>query len=123
MPHVIPYPTTLPPARYARQPASFDAAYAAARAALLSSFFGPAKGGVYSPSVQYTLYRMGQAVLAGCAPGGGGVHGALLISRCPCCPSRVLPTPQYPRLSTPACPPLPPIPAACPRSTLSSSTW
>jgi len=34
------------------------------RKCLLEAFFGPSKGGVYSPSVQATLWEMGQAVLA-----------------------------------------------------------
>lgn len=31
---------------------------------LIDTFFGPTKGGVYSPSVQSTLYDMAKAVLA-----------------------------------------------------------
>lgn len=31
---------------------------------LVGTFFGPTKGGVYSPSVQSTLYDMAKAVLA-----------------------------------------------------------
>lgn len=49
--------------RYATQPPCYEAAFAAARASVLEGFFGPAKGGVYSPSVQYTLYEMAQALL------------------------------------------------------------
>jgi len=45
-------------------PACFDAAHAAARAALAAAFLGPAAAGVYSPSVQFTLHRMAAAALA-----------------------------------------------------------
>lgn len=31
--------------------------------AISDGFFGPAKGGVYSPSVQFTLYQMGTKLL------------------------------------------------------------
>lgn len=31
---------------------------------LIETFFGPSKGGVYSPSVQSTLYDMANAVIA-----------------------------------------------------------
>lgn len=40
------------PRRYSRPPASYDAAYAAVRQALTGAFYGPPKGGVFSPSVQ-----------------------------------------------------------------------
>lgn len=50
--------------RYARPPPDFNAAYQAARAGLLEAFFGPPRGGVYSPAVQTTLYDMGKAVIA-----------------------------------------------------------
>ena len=49
--------------RYTTQPPCYDAAFNAAKASLLDAFFGPAKGGVYSPSVQYTLYDMAQILL------------------------------------------------------------
>lgn len=52
------------PRSYSRPPASYDAAYGAVKAALCSAFYGPPKGGVFSPSVQFTLYRMGQGALA-----------------------------------------------------------
>jgi hypothetical protein len=52
--------------RFSGIPASYDAAYAAVMKAFLSAFFGPAKGGVLSPSVQYTLFQMGQAALNRC---------------------------------------------------------
>lgn len=45
--------------RYGPQlPSDFDAAYTTVRAALMEGVFGPPKGGIYSPSVQYTLYQM-----------------------------------------------------------------
>jgi hypothetical protein len=42
-------------AQYAYQPMDYDATYSTVRSALLDGVFGPPKGGVYSPSVQYTL--------------------------------------------------------------------
>jgi urate oxidase len=44
-------------------PAHYDEAYAAAKTALGKAFWGPPKSGVYSPSVQYTLFQMGKLVL------------------------------------------------------------
>ena len=41
----------------------YEAAYKGAKAALQAAFFGPPQRGVYSPSVQYTLFQMGKAVL------------------------------------------------------------
>ena len=32
----------------------------------MEAFYGEPKKGVFSPSVQFTLYQMGQAVLAKC---------------------------------------------------------
>ena len=49
---------------YTQPPADCDAAFAAVQAALCGAFFGPARGGVYSPSVQMTLYQMCGAALA-----------------------------------------------------------
>lgn len=49
--------------KYSAQPADYDAAYNAAKTAISEGFFGPARGGVYSPSVQYTLWEMGKLVL------------------------------------------------------------
>jgi urate oxidase len=46
-----------------RQPKCYDAAHAAARGAMMAAFFGPARGGVYSPSVQFTLYRMAKGAI------------------------------------------------------------
>ncbi|KAG2451510.1 hypothetical protein HYH02_004108 [Chlamydomonas schloesseri] len=49
--------------KYTAQPPCYDAAYAAAKQGLLDAFLGPARGGVYSPSVQYTLYNMAKNIL------------------------------------------------------------
>lgn len=49
--------------KYSRQPSDYDTAYAAVKAAFMERFYGPSKGGVYSPSVQLTLYEMGDAVI------------------------------------------------------------
>lgn len=53
-------------ARYTA-PAAYHAAFAAARGALLEAFLGPPACGVYSPSVQYTLFQMGALLLERCA--------------------------------------------------------
>lgn len=50
--------------KYTARPDCYDAAFAAVKKALYSAFYGPADVGVYSPSVQYTLYQMAQQVLA-----------------------------------------------------------
>lgn len=44
--------------RYTAPPPCYDAAFAAAKAALLAAFFGPADKGIFSPSVQFTLHDM-----------------------------------------------------------------
>jgi urate oxidase len=49
--------------RYAMAPRCYEAAYAAAKAGLVAAFYGPVKGGVFSPSVQFTLFQMGKEVL------------------------------------------------------------
>ena len=49
--------------RYTRAPPCYDGAFAAVRQALLGAFFGPARGGVFSPSVQFTLYDMAKAAI------------------------------------------------------------
>ncbi|KAG2445842.1 hypothetical protein HXX76_000446 [Chlamydomonas incerta] len=49
--------------KYSAPPPCYDAAYAAAKQGLLDAFLGPARGGVYSPSVQYTLYNMAKNIL------------------------------------------------------------
>ena len=45
-------------------PVSYDQAYAAVKEAFGRAFWGPPKAGVYSPSVQYTLYEMAKLALA-----------------------------------------------------------
>ena len=45
---------------------SFDASYDAVKAQLVDTFFGNPKSGTYSPSVQKTLYEMGEAVIVSC---------------------------------------------------------
>lgn len=49
--------------KYGYLPMDYDATFATVRAALLDGVFGPAKGGVYSPSVQFTLYDMARLAL------------------------------------------------------------
>lgn len=49
--------------KYSSQPPCYDAAYNAVKQAISDGFFGPANVGVYSPSVQYTLYQMGAIAL------------------------------------------------------------
>lgn len=44
-------------------PFDYDAAFEQVKATCLSTFFGPAQSGVFSPSVQYTLYQMGKDVI------------------------------------------------------------
>jgi urate oxidase len=44
--------------------ADYDAAYEGVKAGIMQAFYGPPKGGVFSPSVQFTLMEMGKAVLA-----------------------------------------------------------
>ncbi|XP_016469505.1 uricase-2 isozyme 1 [Nicotiana tabacum] len=45
------------------KPLYFTERYMDVKEVLLNTFFGPSKGGVYSPSVQATLYEMAKAVL------------------------------------------------------------
>lgn len=49
--------------RYTAPQTNYDETFQTAKRALFDAFFGPPKGGVYSPSVQYTLYQMGSLVL------------------------------------------------------------
>lgn len=44
-------------------PRDFDAAFEKAKGAMTEAFFGPRKGGVYSPSVQYTLFQMAKGAI------------------------------------------------------------
>lgn len=50
--------------RYKGHVKEYNKAYEAAKAAIISKFFGPPTKGVYSPSVQYTLYQMALEMLA-----------------------------------------------------------
>lgn len=50
--------------RYGFQPMCYEAAFSQVKEALYAAFFGPAKGGVYSPAVQTTLYQMADTVIA-----------------------------------------------------------
>ena len=54
-------------------PCNYDESYARALAALGAAFFGPASGGVYSPSLQFTLFEMGKGLL-GAVPSAESVH-------------------------------------------------
>jgi len=49
--------------KYSKQPTHYDKTFESVRAALLDAFFGPPQGGVYSPSVQYTLHQMATVVM------------------------------------------------------------
>lgn len=49
--------------KYSRAPADFDAAFETVKSAMLDAFFGPPRGGVFSPSVQYTLFQMAKAAI------------------------------------------------------------
>ncbi|KAK9170315.1 hypothetical protein Syun_002455 [Stephania yunnanensis] len=46
------------------KPLHFNDSYQNVKKVLVSTFFGSPEGGVYSPSVQYTLYDMARAVLS-----------------------------------------------------------
>ena len=54
-------------------PCDYDASYRKALAALGAAFFGPAAGGHYSPSLQYTLFEMGRGLLEA-VPSAESVH-------------------------------------------------
>ena len=49
--------------RYNTSKMDFDAAYDAVKGAIMDNFYGPPNKGVYSPSVQFTLYEMGKLVI------------------------------------------------------------
>lgn len=49
--------------RYTKAPECWDSAYQGVKAALLEAFYGPPKGGVFSPSVQFTLYQMAKLAI------------------------------------------------------------
>ncbi|BBN20055.1 urate oxidase [Marchantia polymorpha subsp. ruderalis] len=48
---------------YSKTPLDYNETHAKVKNILLSTFFGPSRGGVYSPSVQNTLYLMAKEVL------------------------------------------------------------
>lgn len=48
---------------YVSEQRDYHQPFEAAKAALADTFFGPPDTGAYSPSVQFTLYRMGAAAL------------------------------------------------------------
>ncbi|KAG6545406.1 hypothetical protein Mapa_013005 [Marchantia paleacea] len=48
---------------YSKKPLNYNETHATVKNTLLSTFFGPSRGGVYSPSVQNTLYLMAKEVL------------------------------------------------------------
>ena len=52
--------------RYSKGTESFDKEYDAIKEKMVEAFFGHPKTGVYSPSVQKTLYEMGEAVINQC---------------------------------------------------------
>lgn len=41
----------------------YDSAYEKVKGAIFDGFYGPADKGVYSPSVQYTLYQMAKIAI------------------------------------------------------------
>lgn len=68
--------TTLPPTKdrivatsitctwkYATAPHSYDQAFNSAKQSIVDLFYGPPKGGVFSGSVQNTMYQVGEAML------------------------------------------------------------
>lgn len=54
-------------------PCDYDASFAKGLAALGAAFFGPASGGTYSPSLQFTLFEMGKGLLEA-VPSAESVH-------------------------------------------------
>ena len=57
---------SLPSVRYSK-PTDYDAAYEGVKAAIFDGFYGPADKGIYSPSVQFTLYDMARIAIKRCA--------------------------------------------------------
>ena len=45
------------------EPVNYDKAFAAVKTALGAAFWGPPASGVYSPSVQFTLFQMAKLAL------------------------------------------------------------
>lgn len=54
-------------------PCNYEESYLKALAALGAAFFGPASGGAYSPSLQFTLFEMGKGLLEA-VPSAESVH-------------------------------------------------
>ena len=50
-------------------PVDYDKAFQEIKTALGEAFWGPPKSGVYSPSVQYTLFQMAKLALQRCIIG------------------------------------------------------
>ena len=50
--------------RYSGKVQDYNKAYEGAKAAIINKFYGPPTKGVFSPSVQYTLYQMALEILA-----------------------------------------------------------
>lgn len=50
--------------RYIGHVEDYNKAYEGAKAAIINKFYGPPTKGVYSPSVQYTLYQMALEMFA-----------------------------------------------------------
>lgn len=48
--------------RYSK-PTNYDAAYEGVKSAIFDGFYGPADKGIYSPSVQFTLYDMARIAI------------------------------------------------------------
>lgn len=48
---------------YSGKPANYQRSWEAVKKVLMDTFFGSPPTGVYSPSVQHTLYQMAKAVL------------------------------------------------------------
>jgi urate oxidase len=53
--------------KYSSEQPCYHQPFKSIKAAMASEFFGPHHGGVYSPSVQYTLFQMGKAAIAAVA--------------------------------------------------------
>lgn len=53
--------------RYSAPVRDYTAAYRAVKDSMSEAFFGPCKGGVYSPSVQYTLFEMARMAIDRCS--------------------------------------------------------
>ena len=49
--------------KYSGELDDYHAPFESAKAAMAEAFFGPVKEGVYSPSVQFTMYNMGKGAI------------------------------------------------------------